>query len=444
MEANQIITLIIFLGAIGLAISGIIDVVVATFLGVLFMVALGSMTEVQAFQAVEWNVICILLGIWTIATYFGKTGIPEWLAARALKYSKNNIAVFCTLMGTIAGLLSTLIDNVVVILMMAPVIFHITRQTKLSTFPFLIFIGLSANFYGTALLLGDLPPQMLHGVSGIEFMGFIWHSGRPSSFIILTFVFFILVSIFFLRFKKTFGAQGIAEKEAQELIAREYIKDKTFAFVVVGMFAATILAMAFRELIGVKLGFIALTGAIILILILEILKKSAHPEIPTFEHILSEFDWRAIFFYIILFSLVGALEHSGIIKLMADAIVPIIKENYILGATLVYWLTTPIVGIVEHDAYILTFLYVFRDLGVHYGINPWPLYWCLLWAGTIGSNLTVAGAPALLVALNLSQREDGRKISLKEFLSYSFPYVLYSHIFCFVLALFIWIIPLAP
>lgn len=444
MENYQIITLVIFLSAIGLAISGVIDVVVATFLGVLFLVAMGAMSEVQAFQAVEWNVICILLGIWTIATYFGKTGIPEWLAVRALKYSKSKIALFCTLMGTIAGLLSTLIDNVVVILMMAPVIFHITRQAKLSSFPFLIFIGLSANFYGTALLLGDLPPQMLHGVTGIEFMGFIWHSGRPSSFIILSLVFFPLVALFYLRFKKTFGSERIKEKDIQELISKEYIKDKKFALIVVSMFLATILGMAFRELIGVKLGFIALSGAAILILILEILKKISSKEIPSFEHILSEFDWRAIFFYILLFALVGALEHSGIIKLIADAIVPIIKQNYILGASLVYWLTTPIVGIVEHDAYILTFLYVFRDLGLHHGINPWPLYWCLLWAGTIGSNLTVAGAPALLVALNLSQREDGRKISLKEFLSYSFPYVLYSHIFCFILALFIWIIPLAP
>lgn len=444
MESSQIITLVIFLGAVGLAISGIIDVVAATFLGVLLMVASGSMSEVQAFQAVEWNVICILLGIWTIATYFGKTGIPEWLACRALMWSKNNIAIFCTLMGTIAGLLSTLIDNVVVILMMAPVIFHITRQTKLSTFPFLIFIGLCANFYGTALLLGDLPPQMLHGVTGIEFMGFIWHSGRPSSFIILSIVFFILVGIFFLKFKKIFSSQEIGNECVQELVTKEYVKNKTFTFVVVGMFAATILAMAFRELIGVKLGFIALTGAGILILILEILRISTNMEIPTFEHILSEFDWRAIFFYTLLFALVGGLEKSGIIELMAHAIFPVIKEDYVLGATLVYWVTTPIVGIVEHDAYILTFLCVFRDLAAHYAINPWPLYWCLLWAGTIGSNLTVAGAPALLVALNLSQREDGRKITLKEFLSYSAPFVFYSHIFCFILALFIWIIPLAP
>jgi len=444
MDAHQILVLVIFLAAIGLCITGVIDVVIAIFLGVFFMVITGAMSEVQAFKAVEWNVICILLGIWTIALYFGKTGIPEWLAGRVLKYSKGKIAVFCTLMGCLAGMLSMFIDNVVVILMMAPIIFHITRMVKLDSFAFIIFVGLCSNFYGTALLLGDLPPQMLHGVSGIEFLGFIWHSGRPSSFIILTVVFFSVAWLFYRRFRKKYGEKELDKEAVEGLLKEEYVKDKRFAWIVVGMFFATVLAMSFRQVLGVKLGFITLTGAAILVLILELAQKPLKMKIPSFEEILSEFDWRAVSFYILLFALVGALEHSGIVKLLADALIPVIQKSYILGATLVYWVTTPIVGIVEHDAYILTFLYVFRDLEQAYGINPWPLYWCMLWAGTLGSNLTIAGAPALLVALNLSQREDKRKISLKEFLSYSVPYVIYSHLICFVLALFIWIIPLAP
>ncbi len=444
MDVSQLVTLVIFLGAIALVISGVIDVVIAAFLGVLFMVAAGSMSEVEAFQAVEWNVICILVGIWTIAIYFGKTGIAEWLSGKALKYSRGRIAIFCALMGSLAGVLSMFIDNVVVILMMAPVVFHITRKAKLSSFPFVMFIGLCSNFYGTALLLGDLPPQMLHAVSGIEFCGFIWHSNRPSSFIILTIVFFSVVWLFYRRFRKTYGGERIDKDMAQALLREEHIKDKRFAWIVVGMFLAVILAMALREFIGVKLGFIPLAGAAILVLILEVMRKPLRMEIPSFEEILSEFDWRAIFFYILLFALVGGLERSGIIRAMADALRPIIIKNPILGASLVYWVTTPIVGIVEHDAYILTFLCVFRDLQSHYGINPWSLYWAVLWAGTLGSNLTVAGAPALLVALNLSQREDKRKIPLKEFLSYSVPYVIYSHILCFILALVVWIIPLAP
>jgi Na+/H+ antiporter NhaD/arsenite permease-like protein len=103
--------------------------------------------------------------------------------------------------------------------------------------------------------------------------------------------------------------------------------------------------------------------------------------------------------------------------------------------------TAPIVGIVEHDAYILTMLYVIRDLSKEHAINPWPLYWSLLWAGTLGSNLTIAGAPALFVAKNMGEKEDQRKVSLKEFFSYTVPYVIISLIFCYIPAILIWVLP---
>ena len=45
------------------------------------------MTEVEAAQLVDWNVMAILVGIWIIAGYFGKTGVPSWLSVQSLKLS---------------------------------------------------------------------------------------------------------------------------------------------------------------------------------------------------------------------------------------------------------------------------------------------------------------------------------------------------------------------
>jgi Na+/H+ antiporter NhaD/arsenite permease-like protein len=98
------------------------------------------------------------------------------------------------------------------------------------------------------------------------------------------------------------------------------------------------------------------------------------------------------------------------------------------------------VGIVEHDAYILTFLYTVRDLG-QTGVDPWPLWWMLLWSGTLGSNLTIAGAPALYVAANICEREENRKVSLREFLRWSVPFTLISCVICYVFAMLIWVLP---
>lgn len=445
MESIQLIALIIFLVAVGFIIWGKIDRSIIGIIGVAAMIACGVMTEKEAFLFVDWNVIAILFGIWIIAGYFGKTGIPQYLAVYLLRFSRHDIGLFLVLLGVLSGVISMFVDNVVVILMMAPVVFHITKKIGLPSFPFLIYLGLSANFMGTALLLGDLPPQMLHSVSGIEFHEFIWQMGRPSSFIILTITFLLVSYLFYqFKFKKMFGKNAANSTALQELTTgnpSKYIKNKKFAVIVVAIFLATILAMSLREIIGLYLGFIAISGMIILALILETNQKKL--DCPSFEQVIDETDMRTLFFYVTLFALVGGIDHVGVINMIATAMAPYIQGSLFLSTSVVYWVTAPIVGIVEHDAYILSLLYLVKDIAASAGMDPWPLWWSVLWAGTLGSNLTVAGAPALFVAQNVCEKEDSCKIGIKQFFSYTVPFVLASLIICYVLMLLFWVIPSA-
>jgi len=445
VESIQLTALIIFLVTIGVIIWGKIDRAVVGLVGVALMVLLGVMNAPQAFMFVDWNVIAILFSIWIIATYFGKSGVPQYLAIIMLRVSRNNIAIFLTLIGVLAAFISMFVDNVVVILMMAPLVLHITKKMKLASFPFIIWVGLGANFMGTALLLGDLPPQMLHSVSGIEFPEFIWQMGRPSSFIILTITFLIAAFLFYqFKFKKMYSGVTVNNAALLEMTnsqPMEYIKNKKFAAVAVGLFLMTILAMAFRQLTGLYLGFLALLGMIALVLVTEIFRKKL--ESPSFEEIIGEVDWRALLFYITLFILVGGINYAGIIKMVADAMAPFFQTSLIAGTTTLYWVTAPIVAVVEHDAYILVFLNLIRDMAASAHIAPWPLWWALLWAGTLGSNLTVAGAPALFVAQNICEREDSCKIGLKQFFSYTVPFVVITLVITFILMLIFWVIPFA-
>jgi len=442
MEFTQIAASIIFLASIILVITGWIDSVLAALIGILFMIYFGIMTDIDAFKIVDWNVIAILLSIWIISGYFGKSGVPDFLSAVMLKLSKGNVALFVTFIGALAGLVSMLIDNVVVVLMFAPVVFHACRRFNFPAFAPVLFVGLCSNFMGTAMLLGDLPPQMLHSVSGIEFSGFIWFMGRPSSFFILCISYIFTCAFFYWRFSRQYKgiSMDVASMTEKPL---DHIKDKPFAIISCSIFVLTIIAMALRPIFGYTLGFIAMWGAICIILFFEIFKEKFTLEIPNVEQVLAELDWRAVFFYVALFALVGGLEHSGVIKVVSDAMIPLIKQSLVLGSTVLYWVTAPIVGIVEHDAYILTMLYVIRDLGTTTGINPWPLYWMLLWAGTLGSNLTIAGAPALFVAKSLGEKEDQRSVKLKEFLGITVPYVVVSLIFCYLPAMLVWVFPFA-
>ena len=434
MELFQWLTIAVFFITIIAVVANWIDSTAAALVGVAVMIWIGVMTETDAFKLVDWNVMAILVGIWIIAGYFGKSGVPSWLSVQALKLSGGRPALLVMVLSTLAGIISMFVDNVVTILMMAPVALPLARALAIPVFPLVLMIGLAANFMGSALIIGDLPPQMLHSVAGAEFFDFIWHQGRPSSFPILMLTFFATLGfMWWYGFRKAGQRRSLADAG----VTAE-IPDKLFATVAVGMFLLTVVGMSMREHLGVQLGLIAMTGAVATVLILEVLGERT--KAPRFEEIIQELDWRAIFFYIALFALVGGLEKTHVLEYLAKAITPLFSENYALAATLLYWVTIPIVGLVEHDAYILTFLYTIRDLG-QAGIEPWPLYWMLLWCGTLGSNLTVAGAPALYVALSIAEKEENRKVSLKEFLAWSVPFALVSSFICYILGMLIWVMP---
>jgi len=435
MDIMQWVALAVFVITILVVISNVVDNAVAAMIGATVMVWIGIMSEIDAFQYVDWNVMAILVSIWVIAGYFGKTGVPSWLALQALRLSGGRPGLLVMLLSVLAGVISMFVDNVVTILMMAPVALPLARALSIPITPLILMIGFSANFMGTALLLGDLPPQMLHSVSGAEFGDFIWQFGRPSSFPILMMTFAITLGAMY-----AYGFRAIGRRVASvgNVGIEAKIPDPLFATLVVGWFLLTVLAMAFREVLQMKLGFIALTGAVTMVLTLELLGKRR--QVPSFEGVIQELDWRAIFFYIALFALVGGLEKMKILELLAQGLTPIFQQNPALGATLLYWITVPIVGMVEHDAYILTFLYTIRDLK-DAGVEPWPLWWMLVWSGTLGSNLTIAGAPALFVALGICEREEQRKISLREFLTWSVPFTLVAAGACYVLGMLIWVLP---
>ena len=77
MTALAWFALAVFAIAILLVITNVVDGTAAALLGVAVMVWFGVITEVDAFQLVDWNVMAILVSIWVIAGYFGEDGRSE-------------------------------------------------------------------------------------------------------------------------------------------------------------------------------------------------------------------------------------------------------------------------------------------------------------------------------------------------------------------------------
>ena len=96
MEPLAWIAIAIFAVSILAVITNVVDATIAALIGVIAMVWIGVMTETDAFGLVDWNVMAILVSVWLIASYFGKSGVPSWLSVQALKISGGRPGLLAT------------------------------------------------------------------------------------------------------------------------------------------------------------------------------------------------------------------------------------------------------------------------------------------------------------------------------------------------------------
>ncbi len=195
--------------------------------------------------------------------------------------------------------------------------------------------------------------------------------------------------------------------------------------------------MALRPMLGVPLGFITISGASALALTIEILRATGR-DLPDFEEIVADVEWRALLFYASLFTLVGALEVSGVLERIAESLIPYLTGSPLEAYTVSYWMVAVLSTFVEHDALLMTFLFLVKEAAASAGFDPGHLYWGMAWSATLASNMTTAAAPALYVAVVLLEKE-GYKVTGKTFLKYSIPYILLSLIIHYIVTVMLWL-----
>jgi Na+/H+ antiporter NhaD/arsenite permease-like protein len=294
-----------------------------------------------------------------------------------------------------------------------------------------MIVALAANYMGTALMLGDLPPLLLHSVGGAEFFDFIVFRGRPSSFFVLLTSFILSIMLFYrlwFRRRVSDAATGSVSIEGGK-------PDKFLAITSIAALASLMILAAFRPLIGLPLGVLAIIVGMVTALAVEIYKHRFNNDAPSFDEVLKDVEWETMALYALLFSLTGALEKAGFFEDVAKSAAGLLLQNPVTAYTLLYWLTTALCMFVEHDAFLLIMLYMVKDMALLYGLDPWPYYWGLAWSATLGSNATISAAPTLYLALVLAEKRSGRKRHWKEWLRITLPFTLVSSAINFAISI---------
>ena len=390
----------IFLITYALIVTERIHRTVAALLGGMTMILLGVIPQEQAFRAVDWNVILLLAGMMVLANILRETGLFQWIAVQTVRLGRGNPYRILVALSLVTAVASALLDNVTVVVLVAPVTLFVAASLRVSPVPFLIAEILASNIGGMATLIGDPPNILIGSAAGIDFVTFAANLA-PISLVILAA--FVGMSWFLFRHELHDGRSRSADIEALDtdvLIMDQPAQQK--ALIVMG---GVILGFFLHGTLHLEPATIALTGATLLLLWT---RSDPH-------HVLREVEWTTLFFFLGLFITVEAVVQVGIIEAVASAALRFTGGDLVLTSTSLLWLSALASGIVDNIPYTATMIPVVESLGEVLPVEP--LWWALALGACLGGNATLVGASANVVVASLAER-SGHPISFRQFLHY--------------------------
>ncbi|MEM2583105.1 MAG: SLC13 family permease [Candidatus Thermoplasmatota archaeon] len=407
---EKIIALLVFVICYSMAISRKIKIVYPAIISAILLILLDIVPARYAlFEAIKWDVLAIYWGFMMVSYIFLESGVPSFIAHKIIKkFKKEKYVIF--VLCAITAFISSFMENVGVVLIMAPVAIEVAKRLKSNLFYYLVPIAISSNVATTVTMIADPPSIILAIETGMKFFDFYWFSNKISIGTLSIFgVISALLSLLliFRKMNKSFEMED-------EKIRVDYIPSI--------IFIGGVLALAICPYFGIKVGIVGLTvGLISLAFGRKNLKK-----------MIFEFDWNSFFFITGIFVVVSSLELTGLLSDFSKWFGKIgIKSSSIMVAMIV-WLSVAISSFVDNVPYTIIMIPVCRQIASILSISPYPLLFGMLIGTGIGGNITPIGATANVFACGILEK-NGYKIKLKEYLKISLPFTLIavavSHLF---------------
>ena len=381
---------------------------VAALAGGLLMILAGIVTQEEAFKSIDLNVIFLLVGMMMIAHIMSETGVFQWMAVQAVRLGRGNPIYIMMIVAVITALASSVLANVTVILLIAPVVILVASNLKLSPVPFLISSVMASNIGGSLTLIGDPPNILIGSAAGIDFMGFLANMGVP---VILTLLAYAGIAV--VQFRDDLEVPPERRAEVMAIEAKGLIKDPVLLTKSLVVLVLVLIGFALQGIHHLLPATVALSGATLLLIWTG---KDPH-------YVLQHVEWDTLIFFVGLFITVEAVVKVGLIEAAAKGLLALTKGNLPITTIFILWVSAVASGIIDNIPYTATMIPLVQSLGR--SMEATPLWWALALGADMGGNLTLVGASANVVAASLAQR-SGHKITFMDFLKYGAMTVLVS------------------
>ena len=267
-------------------------------------------------------------------------------------------------------------------------------------------------------MCGD-PPNIIIGTSmNYTFFDFLTNTGLIAGICLIFIVFY-----FYFVFRKELKQTGDVSIDEEELDPSKVITDRTGFILSTLIFLIAIVLLVSHSATHLTVATIGVFVAILTIFVagrdsMEVLKKV---------------DYKTLWFFIGLFVVVGGLEETGILEMIAGFIEKLSGGNAYIMIAIIIWLSAVASALIDNIPFAATMVPVISRLGAGPFLNV--LAWGLSIGTDIGGSATPIGASANVVGISVAEKA-GHKIGWGKYCKAAIPatllVVLVSMIIIFV------------
>lgn len=353
-----------------------------------FWYTAGEASESSA--GINWATIIFVAGMMIMVEGMAAAGFFRWLCmtiAKAVKYKV--IPIFITFM-FMSSILAMFIDSITVILFLAAVTLELADLLDFDPVPMVLAEIFCANLGGSATMCGD-PPNIIVGTSlQLTFADFITNTG------VLAGISLILVVIYYyLIFHKELRVKRTGKVVTEYPDPKSAITNKTSFAISTVIFLCAVVLLVTHAQTGLTVATIGLGIAIVTLI------TSGKNIVKVIKGV----DYKTLLFFIGLFVVVGGLEQTNVLKLIAEFIGSVSGGNLYVMVAIIIWVSAIASAFVDNIPFAATMVPVIQSLAALNGVNISTLAWGLSMGTDIGGSATPIGASANVVGMSVIAKE---------------------------------------
>lgn len=353
-----------------------------------FWYAAGEVAETST--GINWATIIFIAGMMIMVEGMAKAGFFRWLCMKLAKLvNYKPVPLFITFM-VMSAVLAMFIDSITVILFLAAVTVELAKLLKFDPVPMILSEIFCANLGGSATMCGD-PPNIIIGTSlGYSFADFLTNTGVMAGISLI-----IVIVYYYLVYRKSLLADSQREIDILAMPdPKSAITNKKDFILSSLIFICAIGMLVTHAQTGLTVAFI---GLVISLITLVVFYKDA-------LELLKKVDYKTLLFFIGLFMVVGGLEQTGVLEVIAGFIGKISGGNLKLMIAIIIWLSAVASAFVDNIPFAATMIPVIKSLAAAQGVDLSTLAWALSMGTDIGGSATPIGASANVVGTSVAAK----------------------------------------